>query len=980
MKKLLFKQKIVSSLLALSLILPVVSSIVSAEVPQNEVSQSTEICKNLYGFSLKKDLLINEHHILEYQHEKSGAWLVVEKNNNIDKKFEISVRTPAENDKGTNHVIEHCVLNGSKEFPCKSMIWELTQIANATFINAFTTPCYTSFPVSSVDEDELESLAKVYSSGVFHPMFREEKKIFNKEGVRLELGENDKLIPNGTVFNEMQKGAQGQILNHLIKHIFPDTKDKNFFGGIPEEILNLTYEEICETYKKHYHPANMVIYMGGNINYERFMKWLDEEYLHEYDKKDFKGVSYLSQNPNNVPKYSCMQYYNPKTDENLSTAAISHILDWETYTKNKENLELISSILNNSSLPQNKFLQEKGYHVTSLLYDIFYNPLFSISFQSTDKDSLTPEKISNVLKETFEKHPITQSIIDTCKNKTDLNKDISKKTRMYDENLNSQFFINSFIRFDDPCSEKYFTDKTEESVQNTLNNVVLNKEFITTVFNPSDDLSLSPSAKLKEKIDSLEAQKDVLTQNYKEQRQWAKAPNDEKNLQKLKKMFKKLSDINIPSFKCPLDISKFNEKNYYYSKQDIDDLVSYKFVFKLDKVSESEKKYLELLTNAINSHDTKNFSREQFKNEESNCCNTSVYTTIHENNGKEEIFMVLNTICKKENLEKTFSLINEQINNLKFNDIKNLSNFVKLKQIFYNSVDKVNLKYLDLMLRIVSNNVSHEELKTFYSDISSKLNDDNFIKNLSANLENVKNQIFNRDSLVGIGVSASEKNKEIALNSAQNFVNSINICNKNTEEKIKFTELPQKNIAFISPNQTNNNLTCVIQSEELAKDPTFNVTCKFLTSNFLNPLVREKGGAYGSSINSIPGSNKIVISSYFDPNFKSTLEIFKKIPEFIENHKFSEKEIENISKSMLGSLMIKNKLKLSENQLENIICEQNNYCESLNESIEKIKKMTPEQIKLHGKILEKIINNMKVYLFTGNLKDSDKEIFDEIIK
>lgn len=980
MKKIFFKHKIVSALLAFSLILPTTASIVSAEVTKPQTSQSIEICKNLYGFSLKKDLLIDEHHILEYQHEKSGAWLVIEKNNNIDRKFEISVRTPAENDKGTNHVIEHCVLNGSKEFPCKSILWELMQIANATLINAFTYPCYTSFPVSSIDEDELESLAKIYSSGVFHPMFIKEKKIFNKEGIRFELDKNGKLTPNGTVFNEMQKGAQGQIFNHFIKHVFPDTQGKNFCGGIPEEILNLTHEEICETYKKYYHPANMVIYMGGDINYKRFMKWLDEDYLQEYDKKDFKGVNYLSQNPENVSKYSCMQYYNPKTSEDLSTAEVSHILDWESYTKNKKNFEIIASILSNSNLPQNKFLQEKGYHVTSFCEDAFFTPLFNISCRSTNKDFLTPEKISSALKETFEKYPLTQSIIDMYKNKADLNKDISEKTRMYDKNLNSNLFIDSFIRFNDPCSEKYFNNETEESIQKTLNDIVLNKDFITTVFNPSDDLSLSPSTKLKEKINSLETQKDILTQNYEEQRQWAESPNDQENLQKLKKMFKKFSDINIPNFECPVDISKLNEKNYYYSKQNIDDLVSYKFVFKLDKVSESEKKYLELLINAINSHDTQNYSREQFKNEESKCCKTNVHTTIHENNEKKEVFIILNTVCKKENLEKTFSLINEQINNLKFNDVKNLSNFVKLKQIFYNSIDNVYLKYIDLMLSISSSYVSHEELKTFYSDISDKLNDNNFTKNLSINLENVKNQIFNRDSLIGIGVSASEENKEIALNNAQNFVNNINPCNKSAEEKIKFIETPQKNIAFINPSQTNNNLTCLIQSKELTDDPTFAITCKFLNSNFLNHSVREKGGAYGSSISFIPGSDKIIISSYFDPNFKSTLEIFKKIPEFIENHEFTEKEIENISKSMLGSLIIKNKLKLSENQLENVICEQKDYCKSLNENMEKVKKMIPEQIKLHGKILEKIINNMKIYLFTGNLKDSDKEIFDEIIK
>ena len=80
---------------------------VSATETLKSSTTSAKAEKSIHGFSLKKDCLFDKHSILEYQHEKSGAWLIVEKNNNINKKFEIMVRTPAENDKGTNHVIEH---------------------------------------------------------------------------------------------------------------------------------------------------------------------------------------------------------------------------------------------------------------------------------------------------------------------------------------------------------------------------------------------------------------------------------------------------------------------------------------------------------------------------------------------------------------------------------------------------------------------------------------------------------------------------------------------------------------------------------------------------------------------------------------------------------------------------------------------------------------------------------------------------------
>ncbi len=529
---------------SLTIILTVLIIVSSVNIPcisaLKELKTSETSCKlnsNIYGFSLKKDLYINRHNILAYQHDKSGAWLIIEKNNNLNKKFEINVRTPPENDKGINHIIEHCILNGSKEYPCKSMIWELSKIAHANFMNGMTYPCYTSFPVSSTDEDELESLAKIYSSGVFHPSFLSDEKIFKKEGIRFELDEKEHLIPNGTVFNEMQKGLQGNIISQLIKNIFPDTQGKNFSGGVPEKIIDLTYDEICQTYKKYYHPANMVIYMSGNINYEKFMHWIDRDYLQEYDKKDFKGVKYLNQDSKKVSKLNLEKYYNPEKNKKTKVAYITHILDWETYKKNKESLDIICSVLNNPNSAQSNFIKKKGYIVNASCNEVFYDPLLEISLSFEDAECITPDKIDNVLTETFEKYPITQSEIDANKNSQKFDNKLSFISRIYDKNLNSKCFINSFIRFNDPCSDKYFLiKKSKKSIMEVVNDIFLKKDYITTIFEPSTDISLNNSSKIKEKIKSLNPRKKILTKNYKEQKKWAESPNKPNDLKKIEKI------------------------------------------------------------------------------------------------------------------------------------------------------------------------------------------------------------------------------------------------------------------------------------------------------------------------------------------------------------------------------------------------------------------------------------------------------------
>ena len=55
-----------------------------------------------------------------YEHEKTGGRVLSVINNDENKTFGISFRTPPENSTGLPHILEHSVLCGSKNIPSRN--------------------------------------------------------------------------------------------------------------------------------------------------------------------------------------------------------------------------------------------------------------------------------------------------------------------------------------------------------------------------------------------------------------------------------------------------------------------------------------------------------------------------------------------------------------------------------------------------------------------------------------------------------------------------------------------------------------------------------------------------------------------------------------------------------------------------------------------------------------------------------------------
>ena len=196
----------------------------------------------MHDFELLRDEEISELNTraLYYRH-RTGCELVSLINEDENKVFGINFRTPPTDSTGVAHILEHAVLCGSRKYPVKEPFIELVKGSLNTFLNAFTYPDKTCYPIASTNLQDFYNLIDVYLDAVFYPRITPE--VLQQEGWHYELkNTTDPLSYKGVVFNEM-KGSYSdpeQVLAEYAQHsIFPDNTYGVDSGGDPRHTILL---------------------------------------------------------------------------------------------------------------------------------------------------------------------------------------------------------------------------------------------------------------------------------------------------------------------------------------------------------------------------------------------------------------------------------------------------------------------------------------------------------------------------------------------------------------------------------------------------------------------------------------------------------------------------------------------------------------------------------------------------------------------
>lgn len=316
----------------------------------------------IHGFELLKEQNIPEMNTKArlFRHEKTGAELLSLENDDENKTFGATFRTPPKSSNGVAHILEHSVLAGSEKYPVKEPFVELLKGSLQTFVNAFTFPDKTCYPCASQNLQDFYNLIDVYVDAVFHPLLP--KHIFEQEGWHYELEDaKDKMIHKGVVFNEM-KGAYSnpdRILGEAVQQsLFPGHVYELSSGGDPKIIPDLTYEEFIGFHQAYYHPSNARIMFYGDDDPEERLRLMDA-YLADYEAAPADSEIPL-QPVMDAPQERTVSYAASDADAK-SDVALSWLLPEQGDAQSAYGLKILANILLGSpAAPLRKALIESG--------------------------------------------------------------------------------------------------------------------------------------------------------------------------------------------------------------------------------------------------------------------------------------------------------------------------------------------------------------------------------------------------------------------------------------------------------------------------------------------------------------------------------------------------------------------------------------------------------------------------------------------
>ncbi len=314
------------------------------------------------AFTLVRQQHVNSLNIAveEYTHKATGAQhihLSPQNNGDAENVFLVALRTVPHDSTGVAHILEHTALCGSKKYPVRDPFFMMTRRSINTFMNAFTSSDWTAYPFASLNKKDFNNLLDVYLDAVFFS--RLDPLDFAQEGHRLEFSDpkdaNSPLEYKGVVYNEM-KGAMSSVPSQLwqgfCKYLFPSTTYHFNSGGEPEDIPDLSYEQLLAFYKTHYHPSNAIFMTYGDISAAEHQAKFEEQAL-----KHFSALEYRISVPDEKRMHAPIRVQEsyPNSDEDLSNkthVVIGWLLGKSTNLRDSLRAQLLSSVLlDNSASP-----------------------------------------------------------------------------------------------------------------------------------------------------------------------------------------------------------------------------------------------------------------------------------------------------------------------------------------------------------------------------------------------------------------------------------------------------------------------------------------------------------------------------------------------------------------------------------------------------------------------------------------------------
>ena len=882
----------------------------------------------IHGFKLERQDTVPEaaSEAFVFKHIKSGARLLFLKNNDDNKVFSISFRTPPPDDTGVAHITEHSVLCGSRKFPLKEPFVELVKGSLNTFLNAMTFPDKTMYPIASQNDKDFRNLMDVYLDAVFYPVIYNKPEILLQEGWHYEIEKAEEpLRYSGVVYNEM-KGARSSpddiLEEEVMKALFPDTAYAKDSGGNPEFVPQLTYEGFLDFHKRYYSPANSYIYLYGDMNIEDQLRFIDEEYLSAFDIIEVD--SELESQPAFEEVHQIKAEYPIGAEESADSKTF---LSYDAVICEAGDAELVAAmslmetvLLKTAASPLRKAIIDAGIgsDVDSNFEISVRQPYLHIEVSGAEADM--KDELVKVIKDTLSRiceEGLDNRLVEAALNAAEFKlreADFGNVPKGLIYNIS---VMNNWLYGKDPLDtlryeniisslrEKIGTDYFQQIIKKYI---LDNKHAAVITLSPSKTVAGELQARVAAELASRKAEmseEDILaviesTAKLKKMQQTPDSPEALATIPLLD-----ISDIRKEIDWLPAEEREINGAKVLFTDIDTSGIAYVDLYFDASTISQELLPYAYLLQEFIGEVDTDKHGYADLSNEVGfHTGGIGFHFDVHTINGKPDEYKTFFTVSGKSfvrKLPELFELITEIITSSRYTDK------IRIRELLFQARTSMEANMMNSSVQVMMHQLSAQlscpgavenagSLGLFR--LVQKLTDsfDECWEDMCSKLVEVSRLLFRANGVIA-GITSRGKDYPAFEKACADMLDSL-------ESK----ELPKYKYKFdIRPAQEA--LSSSSQVQYVGKGAnlfrlgydfcgSLRVMEVMLKYEYFWTRIRVQGGAYGAMIR-LRNNGDIIFASYRDPNLKNTVDVFDETPGFLKDFDADSREM---TKYIIGTI------------------------------------------------------------------------------
>ena len=818
--------------------------------------------------------------------------------NSDEKVFMVAFRTIPEDSTGVAHILEHTALCGSKKYPVRDPFFMMIRRSLNTFMNAFTSSDWTAYPFATLNKKDFDNLLGVYLDSSFFPNL--DSLDFAQEGHRLEFKEKNnpdsEIEIKGVVYNEM-KGAMSSITSQLwhgmSKHLYSSSTYKHNSGGDPENIIDLTHEDLVNFHKKHYHPSNATFFTFGKLDPKEIQKFIKVNVLDSFSPSN-EVVAVRNEKRLSSPK-TISDFYNPQPgDENNHHVVISWLLNESHNPVELLETYLMSNILlDNSASPLRKALEgsELGTSPSPLtgLEADQKELVFAAGLEGVDANKqIEVEKLIIDCLESLVKDGVPKDLINSSLHQLEIRQREITGSGMP---FGLQIMLNCLpacIHNDNPLEildlDNAFDTikknlKSENYIENLIEkNLILNAHRLNYSLVPDTEFNKKNEDKIQQKV--FEKTRDLSQKEKEDIVRLANELETRQNAQDDPEILPKVTKDDIPlsrNYASPV-ITETNTNSNYFYKTGTNGIVYHSMLFPCDALNQDELSVANLFTSTLTDIGLGHDSYEDIQRYQSSITggiSASFITLPNDDGNSYKLALKLSSKSLEKNDLLMQDLMLKTISDSNFNEskrIKELLEFISAdneKSVIQNGHILSMSNAASQITDIAATNDLTSGLRFIHNTnkLSKLVSDKNEFDIYLNSLHSIKNKLSKTPNYSFIASSLDQSDLKL------NTIFNSETFDLNDQD---FVDVQNNSVGWVTGSQVCFCAEAFPSVDSKHEDaPALTVLGTVLRNGFLHSAIREKGGAYGSGATQDSNNKVFKFFSYRDPKCTETFEEFK---------------------------------------------------------------------------------------------------------